>query len=156
MTIYKHPEIKIEVYKIGGYWPLFRRYHYLSHSLHKAAAQYVGFRDGKPVAFCSYIFMPHHGFAMRRVHRLVIFPDYQGIGLGMKMLDITARIEAAEHRRVYMTTSLNGFAKSLMKNKSWKLISAGHKPANKYNKWAAATSSKNRNTYSFRWTGGQK
>jgi GNAT superfamily N-acetyltransferase len=153
MTI-KRPEISIEIYKIKGYWPLFSRYHYLSHSLHKSSGQYVGFYNGKPVVFCSYIFMPNHGFSTRKVHRLVVLPDYQGIGIGMRALDITAKIERATHGYVGITTSLNGFAKSLMRNDQWELISAGHQAINKYNKWAVQSSSANRNTYNFRWTGG--
>jgi GNAT superfamily N-acetyltransferase len=151
---YKRPQILIEVYQVKGYWPLFSRYHYLGHDLHKSAGQYVGFRGDKPVAFCAYIFFPNHGFVTRKVHRLVVLPDYQGIGLGIKMLGLTARIESAEYRYVGITTSLNGFAKSLMKNKTWKLIHAGRSAVNRCSKQAAATSSADRNTYSFRWVGG--
>jgi GNAT superfamily N-acetyltransferase len=153
MTI-ERPLIKIEVYCVNGYWPLFSRYHYLSHNLNKSAGQYVGFYNGKPIVFCSYIFFPNNGFVTRKVHRLVVLPDYQGIGVGIKMLDLTAAIEGESHGRIGITTSLNGFAKSLMKNESWKLISAGHMAKNKYNKWAKASSSANRNTYSFKWIGG--
>jgi GNAT superfamily N-acetyltransferase len=151
---YKRPRINIEVYRVKGFWPLFFRYHYLDRNLHKSATEYVGFYNGKPVAFCAYIFFPNHGFCTRKVHRLVVLPDYQGIGLGIQMLNLTAMIETEAHKWIGITTSLNGFAKSLMKNKTWKLIHAGRIGVNRYNKWAGASSSANRNTYSFRWTGG--
>jgi GNAT superfamily N-acetyltransferase len=153
MTI-SRPPIKIGIYRANGFWPLFARHHYLNHGIHKSSTQYVGFYDDRPVVFCSYIFTPNHGFYTRKVHRLVVLPDYQGIGIGIRTLDITARIESEAHEYVGITTSLNGFAKSVMKNENWRLISAGHLNINRYNKWAVQSSSSNRNTYSFRWRGG--
>ncbi|MDR1174096.1 MAG: hypothetical protein LBK83_01330 [Treponema sp.] len=71
------------------------------------------------------------------------------------MMNLTAKIEMKTHKWIGITTSLNGFAKSLMKNKAWKLIRAGHSGLNRYNKRAPESTSSNRNTYSFRWVGDQ-
>jgi ABC-type lipoprotein export system ATPase subunit len=68
-------------------WAYFRHHHYLSASLHNAAHCVGGFVDDEMVAFSSWIPFPHKIY--RRVmkgHRLVVLPDWQGMGIG-GMLD---------------------------------------------------------------------
>jgi hypothetical protein len=42
-----------------------------------------------------------------------------------------------------------------MKNKRWALIRQGAAGVNRYNEYAKNSSSSNRNTYSFKYTGGK-
>jgi len=152
--------IRIEIRKTKGYWNIFRRYHYLNHSLNKTAAQFVGFYNDKPICFCAVINMPHPRIVpLRRGHRLVVLPDYQGLGIGSILNDMIAEYYKQKNEYFGVTTSLNGFSRSLIKNNKWKLIRMGKGTKNskafnsKFN--LNATSSSNRNTYSFKYIGVQ-
>lgn len=148
----RRPEIKIEIRKTRGMWPLFRRYHYLSHSINKAATEYTAFINDKPVAFCAYIYMPHQIGVLRRPHRLVCLPDYQGLGISKKILSFSANIERQKYKHISFTTSVKGFAQSLMREKNWRLTHSGR--MSKHSRAALnKTSSNNRNTYSFKFVG---
>ena len=62
---------------------------------------------------------------MRKVHRIVILPDYQGIGLGKRFLKIIAEIYVNKNEYFGITTNLNSFARSLLKDKNFYLIRTG-------------------------------
>ncbi|MEM1207779.1 MAG: GNAT family N-acetyltransferase [Planctomycetota bacterium] len=70
-------------------WAALARHHYLDHSLHPASTAYAVYVSRQPTALCATI--NNMGRARsRRVTRLVVSPDYQGLGLGMRLLDAIA------------------------------------------------------------------
>jgi GNAT superfamily N-acetyltransferase len=149
----RRPKIKIEIKKTTGYWNIFRRYHYLSHDLNKSCHQFVAFYNNNPIAFCAVINFPHSQIKpMRKIHRIVVLPDYQGIGIGVKLLNFIASQYYDKGEYIGITTSLNSFAKSIMHDKKWKICHLGRMSKNNcggLNK----TISSNRNTYSFKYIG---
>ena len=57
--------------------------------LAKASQQYVGIMDGKLVCHTGVIQAPlRKGY--KQVHRLVVLPDYQGIGIGINFISFIA------------------------------------------------------------------
>lgn len=52
------------------------------------------------------------------INRIVIVPEFQGFGLGIKFLNIVANLYRSD--RVRITTSLKPFILALKKNKNWK------------------------------------
>lgn len=75
-------------------WPVFRPHHYLSGELHKAARCYAAWWRGRMIAFMATLHQVSsggHGF--RAAHRLVVLPDFQGLGVGTALLDWCARYE---------------------------------------------------------------
>lgn len=56
---------------------------------------------------------------LKRVHRLVILPDYQGIGLGTKFLNEIANIYVNIGYDFSIITSAKNLIYSLRKNKNW-------------------------------------
>ena len=149
----QRPKIRLEIYETKGFWQVFGRYHYLTHTLNNSAKQYIGFINDKPVAFIAYRHIPHPKGAMQMVHRLVVLPDYQGLGIGSKILNLTASKIDLKFPRVHIVTSLRLFGKSLMRNKSWRLIRAGRTGPNKNIATLNKAISANRNTYSFCYIG---
>jgi len=148
----RRPKISIEVREIKGYWEMFRRYHYLSHDISKASHEFVAFINDKPIAFCAVINFPHPDISpMRKIHRVVVLPDYQGIGIASRMMELIGDDYVNKKEYFGITTSLNGFAKSMMRNKNWQLIRAGRIAPNAGIKTLNKTLSANRNTYSFRY-----
>lgn len=67
---------------------MFRRYHYLNHNIHKAARCYLLFVDNVIVGFTSILHHPGKVKNFKRLHRTVVLPDYQGIGIGALLRDV--------------------------------------------------------------------
>ena len=148
----RRPKIDIEVREIKGFWPMFAKYHYLNHSHSLTAREFVAFYNNKPIAFCSFIHFPHNKYKdMQKGHRLVVMPDYQGIGLGTKLNNLVAEEISKSSNYVGITTSINAFAKSFMHDPKWQIVRAGHAALNGNMKSLNKSVSSNRNTYSFRY-----
>lgn len=109
--------------------------------------------DGKVVGFISYLHFMHPIVKnMKRVHRLVVLPDYQGIGIGVRLLNSTAEHFKKLGFRVSLVTSTPALIHSL-KDK-WICKEIGRKKGghNKTaNKALAKTLSTNRITASFEY-----
>lgn len=95
-TPWQRPTIQLKVRRVDAkaYWPLFKRHHYLDAKLHPAARCYVAFAEGAPVALCATLSNAGHK-GKRRISRLVVLPDYQGLGIGLRLLERIASLEAS-------------------------------------------------------------
>lgn len=62
---------------------------------------------------------------LKKVSRLVVLPDYQGIGIGTKFLDIVGNDYLENGHKFTITTSNPALINSLKKKKAWKLYSFG-------------------------------
>lgn len=84
-----HPPLNVEIYRCDrALWRLFARHHYLSGSLHTAAKCFAAYVDDRPVAFTSYRHFPHHSVNdIKMGHRLVVLPDWQGLGIAARLED---------------------------------------------------------------------
>jgi GNAT superfamily N-acetyltransferase len=69
---------------------LFREYHYLDTGLAPFVSCFAAFLSGEPVAFIA-VQPIKFGTRYNRVSRLVVLPDYQGIGVGRRLLTWTAQ-----------------------------------------------------------------
>lgn len=104
---------------------MFRPHHYLSTALASSARSVCALHDGRPVAFCATLpSMGHRG--VRRCHRLVVLPDYQGIGLGLRVLEATALLYVKDGFRYTITTSHPAMNHALARGKRWCLTRMGH------------------------------
>jgi len=150
----QRPVIKIKIKKEKGHWNIFRRYHYLTHELHRSATQYVGFYNNKPVCFCAVINFPHAKIKpLRKIHRLVVLPDYQGLGIGGFMLDFVAKLYTQKKEYIGITTSLNNFAQAIRRNPNWKICHLGRVQKHSNIRHFDNSSSFNRNTFGFKYIG---
>ena len=80
----RRPEIRLTIQRVHhSAWELFKGHHYMSADIHRAAECYVAFWDGTPIGFGSAIHFPHNVVKnLKRSHRTVVLPDYQGLGVG--------------------------------------------------------------------------
>lgn len=105
-------------------WKLFRQYHYLSADLNKASNVYVAMLDNEAIGFCAILPQPHayctNGY---RIHRLVIKPDYQGLGLGMKFLEFMSEYYNSLDKVMYIRTTHVKLINALKKSDNWTLTS---------------------------------
>jgi len=116
------PEIKFEIYQSAdkGIWKMFAKYHYLSHSHNNAANVYVALVNDQIAGFISVLHFPHPKVKnMKKVHRLVILPDYQGIGIGGVLLNHIGDVYMKTRQRFNITTSAPSLIYSLKKSNKW-------------------------------------
>lgn len=86
-SVQRHPEIRLDVHPADrSLWPLFGKYHYLSGDLNSSARCFAAYHDGRPVAFAAYLHFPHPKVRNIKVsHRVVVLPDWQGLGIAGRM-----------------------------------------------------------------------
>ena len=103
---------------------MFRKYHYLNHKLRIGSDSYILTINNILCGFISIISFPHPKVKnFKKVHRLVILPDYQGLGLGSILLEKVAQYY--NKYRFCITTSAPSLIFSLKKNKNWRLFFKG-------------------------------
>lgn len=78
------------------------------------------------------------------IHRLVVLPDYQGIGIGIKFLNEVSNIYIQKGWKVRIITSSPSLSNGLIKNKNWILYHKGKKNSDLKRKITT-----NRITFSF-------
>ena len=131
-------------------WHLFERYHYLSSHHNNSAIKFLAEINNTPVAWCSVL--PLVGYkGKRRIHRLVVRGDYQGLGLGHILMNYVAEYYLKKNIQMTICTSLKYFVRSLRKDKHWLLYHQGYSSKNINIKSMNATSSSGRITASFKY-----
>jgi len=103
----QRPDITVAV-RTADYreWGIFRRFHYLTSSHSRSAHCYIAEIGGRPIAWCSVIHLLHAtAKKTKMIHRLVVRPDYQGVGIGTKFLTIIAKRYVEQGYRVRLVTS---------------------------------------------------
>lgn len=137
---------------------MFRKYHYLNTDLHQAATQYVAMWGNEVVAHTGIIQFPMRR-GWKRVHRLVVLPDYQGVGIGMAFIAEVARITKAKGYDVNLTTTTPALVHALKRSAKWLLFRFGRcTNGSSWQKYGATkhmlnSMSDNRVTYSFNYKG---
>ena len=126
----RRPAIRLDIFRSeASAWPLFAKYHYLSGGLNRTAHCYLALvgltagsddlpadrQDGQPAAFCAVL--PVIGYAgRRRISRIVVRPDFQGLGVGRAMLNAVA----AMYPRMSITTGHPAMIMALKNDANWK------------------------------------
>ena len=105
---------------------MFKRHHYLSGNLPMGCRFYAGVIGQDRVAFAAV--GPQMGYAgYRRFSRVVVLPDYQGIGVGGRFRDAVAQLEHQMPgvRRLSLVTSHPAMVRSLANSPRWRCCQAG-------------------------------
>ena len=149
------PDIKFEIFNYGdkSIWKMFAKHHYLSHSHNNAANVFVATVNDEVAGFISILPFPHPIVKkVKRVHRLVITPDYQGAGIGLKLLNEVGKYYKKSDWRFRITTSSPSLVYALKKSDLWRCIDFSRKTQSKNNLMntkISANHSANRLTASF-------
>lgn len=121
------PAINLQFYKIAAhekqyYWRIFRKYHYLSHSFNTAAHTFVCTCNGKIAGFHSALHFPHPKKKNTMIgHRLVILPDYQGVGIGLVFSNFLGEYFAQRGKKYIYTTSSPSMIKACSRSPNWRI-----------------------------------
>ena len=107
-------------------WQVFREHHYLNtECLGAGVRSYVAMLGEKPVGFIA---VAHVRMLTRyfRVSRLVVLPDYQGIGIGKRLLNFVAELYTSQLPEIpfYLVTSNPQLVRGSLD--SWHVKRVGH------------------------------
>ena len=103
---------------------MFWHYHYLNGALPSTARCYTAVYQDKPVAFIAVVSIRMKA-KYYRVSRLVVLPDYQGIGIGKRLLNFIAELYASQTKMpFYILTSNPQIIRGNLSN--WKVTRFGH------------------------------
>lgn len=123
------PRIAMDIHQTdGSFWPAFEPHHYLKLPRMIAANYYVGFVDGAPVAHLAVSTRP--GLVEGRACRLVVMPEWQGAGLGLRFLNEVCALWRRGVNRyerpmpMLFHTSHPGLAAALRRDPLWAQVSA--------------------------------
>jgi GNAT superfamily N-acetyltransferase len=123
------PRLEMSVHQTDWrYWPLFEPHHYLKLPKMVAATNYVASIDGEPVAHVA--FSTRQGMIEARACRLVVLPEWQGAGVGMRFLNAVCEFWRRGENRygkpmpTLFHTSHPGLAAALRRDKKWTQVSA--------------------------------
>lgn len=130
--LHQRPKIELEVKRVHhSAWQLFRKYHYLDTNLNTAAVCFCAFWKGQPVAFSSILHFPHAKVKdIKREHRTVCLPDFQGVGIGNALSDYIGAMCKGIGFRFVSETSHPGMIQFRNKAVNWRMKQAPtHKKA---------------------------
>lgn len=159
------PKLKLEIYETKEkeyYWRMFRKYHYLSHSFNKAARVFLCMCNGGLCGFCAVLPFPH---PLRkniwREHRTVVFPNYQGVGIGRNFTNFIAQRLKSENKCYISTTSNPSMIFARKNDPKWITthigrVSRGGENSKIQNKHRLGSTSSSRITVSFEYIGERK
>jgi len=125
----RRPRLDLEIHtaRQRDYQP-FEAHHYLKLPPMIAASHYTGWIDGQPVAHVAFSTRP--GLVEARACRLVVMPEWQGAGVGIRFLNAVCDLWlAGENRyglplRTLFHTSHPGLAAALRRHPHWTQVSA--------------------------------
>jgi len=124
----RRPPIEVKVYECSrSAWDLFKKTHYLSASLPAASNLYVGLVEGQPAGIVVVANQfgrrqrdtRYNGY--RRIARVVVLPDFQGVGIAGRLMDAVAEMFAARNLRVGITSSHPSMIALLKRAKAWRI-----------------------------------
>ena len=155
----RRPNITVNIRKgTSKEWAEFKNFHYLSAKHNNSAHIYVAEINNMPIAWCSVLHFTHPVVKnMKRVHRLVVKPDYQGIGIGSKLLEEIGNIYLEQNYKFLLVTSTPALIGALKKNKLWVMTRRPSRVGKTSNKGVLKNSIANeRLTASYRYIGNNK
>ena len=121
----QRPTIELQIFRCRyETWNIFKHHHYLTQDLNKAAKCFVILFNDKPIGFMGILPMPSGTIKdAYRVSRLVVLPDFQGLGVGIKILNFFGSMYKKNNKTLYIKTSNPSLFKGMIRNKEhWTLI----------------------------------
>lgn len=143
----RRPPIELQVARVHhSAWSLFKHHHYLTASLNHSAVCFCAFHEGVPVAFDAWLpFFGKSPRPIRRDHRRVCLPDYQGVGIGGVLLEYLASMWKGLGFAPMLATSHPAEIASRMRSAQWRMhrlpcrtsVDSGAKTAHATNRMTA-------------------
>lgn len=125
-SVQPRPTVDVEIREVDRQaWQVFRHHHYLNADLIRGSKCYGAFVDGECVGFAAVAGFPHPAPSarlIRRVRRLVVLPDWQGIGIGTRMEEYLAERYAREGFRFRSLVVHPGLVRYYLRSPMWRCV----------------------------------
>jgi len=120
-SVQRRPPVDVTVARVPrAAWALFAPYHYMSADLHRAATCFGAWVAGELVAFCATMHFQHPTARdIRRVSRVVTLPDWQGLGLAMRLVAELGAAYKAVGKRLRNYPAHPAFIRSHQRSPLW-------------------------------------
>ncbi len=118
----RRPEVRLEIFRCHrNAWDMFARHHYLNGKLSPTARCFLAVWRDVPVAFCATIpLIGRRGHW--RITRVVTLPDFQGIGIGMRIAEAVAQLHRDDGLRINITASHPSVLSHCLASPSWRTV----------------------------------
>lgn len=148
----RRPRIELQIARVHhSAWQLFKHHHYLTADINTSAYCFCAFWQGIPVAFDAWLpFFGKQKRPIRRGHRTVCLPDYQGVGIGAALFGQVASMWKALGYVPFSNTAHPAEIASRMRSANWQMRRAPSRTAPDRGTAARAT---NRMSASFEYVG---
>lgn len=116
------PKIQLQVSRVEAEtWKFFKKHHYLTEKANKSYIYLLFEWNNKPVSICVIGRQIGRGVGTAyRGSRLVVLPDYQGLGIGSKISDFVAAIIKNNNSRYFLKFVNPALGKSKSNSIKWK------------------------------------
>lgn len=125
------PELLLEVRQVGwAYWEYFKPHHYLDAGPMPFGTAYVGFVNDEPVVHVGMSGKVSGKRREARACRMVVMPEWQGAGVGMRMLNSLCQRELegngfiGKPTTTLFHTAHPGLVAALRRDPQWRQLSA--------------------------------
>lgn len=131
----------------------------MNSDINRTAQCYVGYYMNNPVCFFAVLHFPHqHESRFKKGHRLVVLPDYQGLGIGHKFSTAIAQHYIDNGYRFIITSSTKSLFTQRKNDARWIItrsgrVGAGSKTGVLHNSNDGGSFSRNKLTYSYEYIG---
>jgi GNAT superfamily N-acetyltransferase len=132
--LWRRPRFNLEIVKTDWrYWPEFEPHHYLKLPIMPASCCYVGVVEGERVCHLGVTTIWAGKRIEARACRLVVKPEWQGAGVGMRFLNAVCQVQIEGHPAARLPpqklttlfhTSHPGLAAALRRDPAWRQTSA--------------------------------
>lgn len=148
----ERPKIELSIFRCRyEAWKMFKQHHYLTEDLNKAAANYIVLWNDKPVAFIGILPFPGVGDQKtRRISRIVVLPDFQGLGLGKELVNYISALYWKDEHQMFIRTMNPALGIALSKDKNWEATAGNLKIPQKDTNGRKIIE---RPAYSYKWVG---
>lgn len=124
----------------------------MSTELNNSAHCYAGYIENNPVCFFAVLHFPHPSAKnIKKGHRLVVLPDYQGLGIGHIFSTEIAKHYKSLGYRFIITSSTKALFKQRSNDKRWAITRKGR--TKESGGVLKGTTSSNKMTYSYEFIG---
>jgi GNAT superfamily N-acetyltransferase len=101
-------------------WDLFKKHHYMTQEMNMGASCYVFVWENMIVGFCGTLANPGKGLDNAwRISRLVVLPDFQGLGIGSKIAEFISSLYASVNNKMYIKTVNPSLGNYFERSSNW-------------------------------------
>ena len=115
------PKIELQVSRVEPKtWNFFKKHHYLTEDLNKSAKCFLFEFNNHPIAICCVLNTPRNNNPNGvSISRIVVSPDYQGLGLGSKICNFIGGIFLNNNNDLYIKTVNPALGEYFNNNDNW-------------------------------------